>query len=306
MKIEADLKFVKAWNSGFSKSLNLKLKDNLFIEKNFFFKKYLFLCPWHPVLFSNNVNDSFEEERYVILGKYNEVYGLTCTPLKEIPNNKKFRLLKYNLVVHYIDIRNKNIQDLFKNYKSRIKSKIRSGYKKFRFIKINNFKSFLKYKEEIKRMIIVQHSFFCSPCPPIELIEILFLKDVLDIYIAFYKNNIVAFSSLTKDKNIVQVAWSAKKFDFKDNDLGITFNHFCLEEAIKKNANIFSLGTSSRKSLGKFKEKLNAEKALLLKRKINFKQSFNNIKYIKTSRNRINLTVMKVIIKMIIILFGEK
>ena len=98
-------------------------------------------------------------------------------------------------------------------------------------------------------MIIIQHIYFCSPCPPIELIENLFINRLLDIYIAFHNNNIVAFSSLTKDKNIVQIAWSAKRIDFKEHYLGITFNHFCLEEAIKKNAKIFSLGTSSRKSL---------------------------------------------------------
>ena len=54
-------------------------------------------------------------------------------------------------------------------------------------------------KEEIKKMIIMQNSFFCSPSPPIQLIENLFLKNVLDIYIAIFNNEVVAFSSLTKD-----------------------------------------------------------------------------------------------------------
>ena len=58
--------------------------------------------------------------------KYNEVFGLTCTPLEDIPNNKKLKLIRDNLVIHYIDIRNKNIHDLFKNYKSDIRRKIRS------------------------------------------------------------------------------------------------------------------------------------------------------------------------------------
>lgn len=306
MKVEADYNFVKLWNESFSKSLKLKLKDNFFIKKNYFLKKYLFISPWNPILFSDNLNDNFDEKRYKILEKYNEVFGLTCTPLEDIPNNKKLKLIRDNLVIHYIDIRNKNIHDLFKNYKSDIRRKIRSGYKKFKFIKLTNYKSFRKYKEEIKKMIITQHIYFCSPCPPFELIENLFINELLDIYIAFHKNNIVAFSSLTKDKNIVQIAWYAKKIDFKDHYLGITFNHFCLEEAIKENAKVFSLGTSSRKSLEKFKEKLNAKKALLIKKKIIYKKKLNRIKYIKTSRKRLNLTAMKLIISIIINIFGQR
>jgi len=306
MKVEADFNFIKLWNQSFSKSLKLGLKDNFFLEKNSFFKKYLFICPWNPILFSNDLNDNFEEERFNILDKYNEVFGLICTPLKDIPNTQKSKLIRDNLIVHYIDIRNKNIQDLFANYKSDIRRKIRSGYKKFKFIKLTYNKSFHKYKDQIKRMIIIQHIYFCSPCPPFELIENLFKDELLDFYIALQNNNVVAFSSLTKDKNIVQIAWSAKRIDFKEHYLGITFNHFCLEEAIKNNAKIFSLGTSSRKSLEKFKEKLNAEKAILIKKKLIYKKTLNNIHYIKTIRNKLNLTVMKVIIRIIINVFGQR
>ena len=76
---------------------------------------------------------------------------------------------------------------------------------------------------------------FCSPSPPIELLENLFLEDVLDIYIAIYNNKTVAFSSISKDKNIVQLH-GQQKINFKDHDLGIAFNFFCLEEAMKKEA----------------------------------------------------------------------
>ena len=193
MRVEADFNFIKLWNESFSKSFKLELKDNFFLEKNSFFKKYLFICPWNPILFSNDLNDTFEEERFNILDKYNEVFGLICTPLKDIPNNLKLKLIRDNLTVHYIDISNKNIEYLFENYKSDIRRKIRSGCKKFKFIKVTDHKNFLKYKEQIKEMIIIQHIYFCSPCPPIELIENLFINRLLDIYIAFHNNNIVAF-----------------------------------------------------------------------------------------------------------------
>lgn len=306
MKIEADYNFLKSWNTAFSTSMNLILEEDIFIKKYHIFKSYLLLGAWHPVLFSSSFNDNFEKESYSILKKHNKVYGLTCIPLKNISAKKKAKLLNDNLTIHYIDIRGKSLNELFLKFKPKVRREIRSGSKKFNFLKLNYYEEFLDKKEEIRNMLLNQHSFFCSPSPPIELLENLFLEDVLDIYIAIYNNKTVAFSSISKDKNIVQVAWSAKKINFKDHDLGIAFNFFCLEEAIKRGVKIFSLGTSSRDSLAKFKEKLNSEKALLIKRRLNYKFPSKNLQYIKSNRNKINLTLMKTIIRMIIKFFGQK
>ena len=70
---------------------------------------------------------------------------------------------------------------------------------------------------------------FQSPSPPFELIESLFYKNALDIFIAKYGEEVVAFSSLSKDKNIVQIAWTAKDLTYKKFNLDLAFNYFCLQ-----------------------------------------------------------------------------
>ena len=47
-------------------------------------------------------------------------------------------------------------------------------------------------------------------------------------------------------------------------------------------------------------------KSFINKEKIIYKKKLNSIKYIKTSRKRLNLTAMKVIISIIINIFGQR
>ena len=304
MKVESNINFIKSWNSGFSDSLNLKLVDELFIEGNFNFQSYRMIAPWHPILFSSKLRESFERKEYSNLNKYNNMYCLICIPEKDLYKYSKTNLTKDNLFIHFINIENKTCEELFKKFKYNVRREIKLGLKKFNFLKIKTSYDFEKNKVKIRELIVKQHMIFLSPCPPFELIESLYYKNALDIYIAKYGEEVVAFSSLSKDKNIVQIAWTAKDLNYKKFNLDLAFNYFCLKESIKNKAKILSLGTSSRNSLSKFKEKLNPEKGLLVKSKLFFKNDYTNFQYMKSQRNKINLILMKIFLKFIIFIFG--
>lgn len=112
--------------------------------------------------------------------------------------------------------------------------------------------------------------------------------------------------SVSNDRNISHVTWCSTKKDFKDNDLSLTFYQYCLEESINNGAKIFSLGTTSKASIGKFKEQLRAKKAILIKRNISFKKGINSKNHMKSIRNVINIKLMKFILKMTKLILGTK
>ena len=304
MKIESNINFIKSWNSGFSDSLNLNLIDELFIEGNFNFEKYRMMAPWHPILFSNKLEEDFEGKEFSNLNKYKNIYCLICIPEENLHKYSKTDLIKDNLIIHFINIENKSCEELFKKFKYNVRREIKLGLKKFNFLKIKTTYDFEKNKAKIRELIVKQHMIFQSPSPPFELIESLFYKNALDIFIAKYGEEVVAFSSLSKDKNIVQIAWTAKDLTYKKFNLDLAFNYFCLQESIKNKAKILSFGTSSRDSLSKFKEKLNPQKGLLIKRKLFVKNDRINFQYMKSKRNKINLIFMKIVLKFIIFIFG--
>ncbi len=303
MRIEADLKFLELWNKSFSKALDWTIKEKYLICRNSIFKSYKIISPWHPILFTSDLKNKVENESYSFLNNRKDVYGLICVPYKNIKDSIKKKIIKENLILHFILIENKKIDVLYKNYKYNVRREIKLGYKKYNFKRLKSKADFSYCKDKINELLINQHLYFKSPSPPIELIESLFLNQAMDIYIAKSENKIVGFMSMTNDKNIAQIAWAAKSISTKD--LSIAFHHFCLNEAIKRGAKIFSLGTSSSKSLAKFKEKLNSEKAILFKRKIYFRNESKDLKYLKSNRKKFTIKIMNILIKSVFILFGK-
>lgn len=304
MIVEADLEFIKLWNKSFCESLDWKSKDSLITQANFILKKYKIIAPWHPIAFRNDLKNILENKSYKFLNEYNDLYANICIPEKYIQPRLRPKFLNENLLLHFIKIENKNIDQIFSKYKSNVRRKIRYGIKRYKFIKIKNKDEFAQNKTKINNLLIKQNLSFNSPSPPINLIENLFLNNALVIYLAKFENNIVGFMSMSNDNNISQISWIA--IEKENRNLSISFWHYCLMESVNRKSKIFSLGTTSSKSLAKFKEQLNAEKAILFKRKISYRKESYKMKYKKSNRNKFTLLVMNVFIKLIYCLFGIK
>ena len=113
---------------------------------------------------------------------------------------------------------------------------------------------------------------------------------------------------MSTDVNIAHVAWTIKDNTCKDNSLSISLYHFCLEQAIKRKAKIFSLGTTSRKSLATFKEQLNAERGILLKVQVRHRKRImlSDFRIIPFHRNKISLTIMKLMLSITLYISGRR
>ena len=217
------------------------------------------------------------------------------------------KLLQDNILLHYILIENKSIKELFEEYKSRVRTKIRRGYKKFRFKKLISIAELSNYEVEIRELLINQYIKLKSPCPPYKLIKNLFENNALNFYIAKYNSKLVGFITMSTDKNISHVLWTVKNVNFTDNDLSICLFQFCLEEAIRSKSKVFSLGTTSSSNLSKFKEQLNAERAIYFKKKYSLlNKTFKSFSYEKSNRNKFYLIINIIILKLTLILFGVK
>ena len=304
MYVQADIKFIESWNLAFSKTFNWNLRNKIIVEKNLFHKKFRTIMPWHPFLFVSDYKKN-SKIKSNLHDAYRNISGLICYPLKNIKLEIKSKSENY-CFLHYLEIENKSQEIIFNNYKARVRTKIRSGNKKFIFKNIKFLYEFEIYKSKIKDMLIKQHLRFCSPVPPIDLLRNLLKTGAIQIIGVFNGPELKAFCVLSNDSNIAHLVWFIKSNDFLDNDISICSYHYCLKIALKRKCKIFSLGTTSSDSLGRFKEQLNAERSLISFQKLKkFKKQSQDIPYFY-KRNKLYLTIMKITLRVVKFLFGER
>ena len=301
--IRAEKDFINKWNTSFINTFKWKELNNSTLRRDYFLKKIDISAPWHPIIFCNklnNISEFIEESKVNFLEPF---YFFMFVPEKSFEEKHLKKLFKENILAHYIFIENKSIKELFDKYKSRVRTKIRRGFKNFKFIKLNSIEELSNYEIEIRNLLINQYLRLGSPCPPFELIKNLFKNKALNLYIVKFKNKLVGFITMSTDKNISHVLWTVKSNNFKNNDLSICLFQFCLEEAIKNKSKVFSLGTTNSKNLSKFKEQLNAERAIYFKKKFNgSNQSLKLFSYVKSNRNKFFLLINNIIIRLTILL----
>ena len=306
MQVSCDRDFLKKWNIAFIDCFNWQSINQLIIKRDYFFRKIHMVAPWHPMFFVDKRERLLDKSQCFNTKSEIPIFGYVCVPDKYFSKLEKIKLLKENLLLHYITIENKSIKEIFDNYKSRIRSKIRSGFRKFKFIKLTESHQINKYEIEIRKLILNQHIRLNSPSPPYDLIKNLFDQKAIEIFLAIDSNQIEGFITMSTDKNIAHVSWTVKSNYCNDNNLSICLFQFCLQEAIKRKSKIFSLGTTSSPGLARFKEQIMAEKCILFKKQINYYINTSKFEYFKTNRNIINLTLMRVVIKFILFIFGVK
>ena len=303
--IKADKNFIIKWNKAFTSTFSWKSKNSILISRDYWLGKIDFIAPWHPVLFFPKKDNLFNHT-YKIINDFKRGFSLFFIPENSFSNHEKKYLLKNNQLIHFIRLEEKTISEFFKSLKSRTRTYIKSGLKQFNFIRINNHDDFIKYKSSLRKILIQQHLKFNSACPPIELLENLLINQVIDIYLAIQETEVVGFATLSNDKFMPHVFWIFKSDICKSNSLSLSLYFVCIEESIKRKAKLLSLGTSISASVSRFKEKLSAERGILFKYKI------NNIKFkkktflINTGRKTINLTLMKLVLRIILLIFGVR
>lgn len=304
IEIKAEKKFIIKWNKVFADTFNYKTKNDLTISRDYWLGKKDFTAPWYPILFLPKKN-SLSYAHHQKIEKNNKAFSLFFLPEKNFNNQEVENLLKNNQLIHYITLENKTSSDFLNSLKSRTRSYIKSGLKKFKFIKISYYDQFLKYEKSLHRILIEQHIKFLSPMPPLKLLKNLLINNLIDIHLAFENDLLVGFSTITKDKFLPHIFWILKSDFCKSNSLSLCLYYVCIEESIIKKAKLISLGTSISKNVAHFKEKLRAERGILFKHKLNSISSYKKLFFIKTGRNYLSLTIMRVFISIILFVFGE-
>ena len=141
--------------------------------------------------------------------------------------------------------------------------------------------------------------------PPLKLLKNLLINNLIDIHLAFENDLLVGFSTITKDKFLPHIFWILKSDRCKSNSLSLCLYYVCIEESIIRKAKLISLGTSISENVANFKEKLRAERGILFKYKLNSISLYQKLFFIKTGRNYLSLTIMRVFISIILLVFGE-
>ena len=155
--IKAEKDFIHKWNISFINTFKWKQVNNFILKRDYFLKKIEISAPWHPIIFCkniNNISEFIEESKLMVLKPF---YFFILIPQRSFEKKHVKKILKENILLHYIFIENKSIKELFDKYKSRVRTKIRRGYKKFKFTKLNSIEELSNYEIEIRKLLINQY-----------------------------------------------------------------------------------------------------------------------------------------------------